>query len=73
MKGVQKILKAEKGSPVAIARKLSEPKRECTRQNVQHWMRNGWVAVPWVARASEVYGVPPHELNPHFPKPQIAA
>lgn len=70
MNGVKKILKAEKGSHAEVARKLAEPKRSVTRQNVQHWEKQGWVSAPWVLRASEVYGIPPHELNSKvFPKP----
>ena len=69
MTGVQKMLAAENGSAQAVATKLSEPDRTCTRQLVQYWDEQGHVTPKWVVRANAVYGIPLHELNPTiYPK-----
>lgn len=73
MNGVKKLLKLEKGSASAVAAKLSEPDRECSRQLVQYWEERGYVTPTWAVRANAVYGVPLHELNPAvYPKSYAA-
>ncbi len=69
MNGVKKLLKLGNGSPSAVAAKLSQPDRECTRQLVQYWEKQGYVTPQWAPRVNAVYGVPLHELNPTvYPK-----
>jgi hypothetical protein len=66
MSGIQKVLAAEAGSATAVAAKISEPERRCTRQVIEHWVRNGYVPGKWAPRVNAVYGIPLHELNPHI-------
>lgn len=72
MTGVKKLLKLEKGSTSAIAAKLSEPGRTCSRQLVEYWIEQGYVTPKWAPRVNAVYEIALHELNPAI-YPQHAA
>jgi hypothetical protein len=74
MTGIEKVLKAVGGSPSALAAAVSTKERTCTRQNVQYWVRQGYVPSGWARRVGEVFDVPLHELNPAvYPGPSEAA
>jgi hypothetical protein len=69
MTGVEKLLDKESGSATAVAAKLTEPDRECTRQLVEYWAKRGYVTPTWAPVVNRVYGIPLHELNPSiYPK-----
>jgi hypothetical protein len=73
MTGVKKLLAKEKGSATAVASKLSEPTRACSRQLVEYWLKQGYVTPTWAVRAHSVYEVPLHELNPAVYPKSVAA
>jgi hypothetical protein len=75
MTGVEKLLEKESGSATAVAAKLTDSERECTRQLVEYWAKRGYVTPAWVPYVNRVYGIPYHELNPIYPKsyPKSAA
>lgn len=62
MTGVEKLLK--KGSATAIAQRLSDKERTCTRQLVEYWAEQGYVTPKWAPIVYRAYGIPLHELNP---------
>ncbi len=69
MNGVKKLLKLGNGSPSAVAAKLTDTERECSRQLVQYWLKQGCVTPQWAPRVHEVFKIPLHELNPDvYPK-----
>jgi hypothetical protein len=72
MTGVEKLLEKEGGSTSAIAAKLSDPARTCSRQLVEYWRGQGYVTGKWAPVVNRVYGIPLHELNPLI-YPQTAA
>lgn len=73
MNGVKKLLASEKGSPTAVARKLTTKQRLCSRQNVQHWKKSGYVPSTWAPHVASIYAIPLHELNPKVYPKSIAA
>ena len=73
MTGIEKLLKRAKGSPTAVARKLTTKDRECSRQIVQHWKKFGYVPSTWAPHVASVTGIPLHELNPKVYPKSIAA
>lgn len=69
MTGVEKLLKKEDGSTRAIAAKLSDDSRTCSRQLVEYWVKQGYVTGKWAPAVNRVYAIPLHELNPAiYPK-----
>jgi hypothetical protein len=67
MTGVQKLLERE--SAAAIAARLTDEDRQCSRQLVEYWAERGYVTPKWARVVNSVYGIPLHELNPAiYPK-----
>lgn len=67
MTGVEKLQK--KAKPSEIAEALTAQGRECSRQRVEHWLKNGYVPGKWAPLVNRVYRIPLHELNPSiYPK-----
>jgi hypothetical protein len=62
--GVAKVLEAADGSASKAAARLSTDDRPCSRQNVEYWIKQGYVPGTWAPRVAEVFDVPLHELNP---------
>lgn len=73
MTGIEKLLEKEGGSATAVAAKLTDEERTCTRQLVEYWVEQGYVTPKWAPVANRVYGVPLHELNPAIYPPSHAA
>lgn len=71
--GLDIILAACENKPAIVASRLSTPERECSRQNVEYWIRQGYVTPGWAPRANLVFGVPLHKLNPRVYPPVAAA
>jgi len=68
MTGIEKVLALENGSATAVARRLSEY-RDCSRQQVEYWMKRGYVPGNWAPLVTREYGVSLHDLNPTvYPK-----
>jgi hypothetical protein len=63
MTGIEKLLDAEGGKPSAVAEKLTQNGRECSRQLVEYWAKRGYVTGTWAPFVNRVYGIPLHELN----------
>ncbi len=61
MTAIEKLVKKE-GSARVIAEKLTSAGRPCSRQVVEHWVRNKYVPGRWAPLVSQVYGTPLHEL-----------
>ncbi len=69
MTGVEKLLKKEADSASAVAARLSDEQRKCTRQLVEYWLEQGYVTPKWAPVVNRTYGIPLHELNPAiYPK-----
>ncbi len=64
MSGVERVLEAAGGSPTRVAERVSTDEKPCYRQQVEYWMRRGYVPSTWTLRVAEVFGVALHELNP---------
>lgn len=62
MTGTDKLIK-KAGSPRAVAEELTKAGRECSRQVVEHWVKNGYVPGKWAPLVNQVYRIPLHELN----------
>lgn len=71
--GIEKLLQAvedEGGKPAAIAKRLTDAGRECTRQIVEYWIKQGYVPGKWAPFVAQEFGIPLHELNPEiYPAP----
>lgn len=72
MTGVEELLQKEAGSTSAIAAKLSDPGRTCTRQLVEYWAERGYVTPKWAPVVNRAYGIPLHKLNPAI-YPEVSA
>lgn len=72
MTGIEKLLAKESGSHSAIATRLSDESRTCSRQLVEYWAKQGYVTGKWAPVVNRVYEIPLHELNPAI-YPQSAA
>lgn len=75
MTGVEKLLAQEGADKTtaaqarAVAEKLTEAGRECSRQVVEHWVAAGYVPGKWAPLVNSIYRIPLHELNPSiYPK-----
>lgn len=75
MTGIEKLLAKEKTAPTTAAKatligaKLTENGKDCSRQVVEHWARQGHVPGKWAPLVNRVYRIPLHELNPSvYPK-----
>ena len=67
--GIEKLLEKENGSASAVAAKLTDEDRTCTRQLVEYWKEQGYVTPKWAPHVNRVYRIPLHELNPSiYPK-----
>lgn len=70
MTGVEKLLQAAEGSSTAVARRLCTEDRQCRRQDVEYWIKRGYVPGNWAPAVAEAFEIPLHELNPNiYPKP----
>lgn len=68
MTGIEKLVQKE-GSARVVAEKLTEAGRECSRQVVEHWLKNKYVPGKWAPLVNKVYRIPLHDLNPSiYPK-----
>ena len=69
MTGIQKLLAKEKNAPstaakaTLIAAKLTEAGRPCSRQVIEHWVKQGYVPGKWAPLVNRIYRVPLHDLN----------
>jgi hypothetical protein len=75
MTGIEKLLSKESSAEsiaakaALIAAKISDEDHACTRQVIEHWIREGRVPGKWAPRVNRVYRIPLHELNPSiYPK-----
>lgn len=63
-RGVEKLIAAAGGSASEVAKRLTTPERQCSRQLVEYWRRRGYVPGTWAPRVAEEFDIPLHELNP---------
>lgn len=69
MTGIEKVLaKVAEAETVAakatlIAARLTNHGKPCSRQIVEHWVREGRVPAKWAPAVNRLYRVPLHELN----------
>lgn len=74
--GIGKLLQAvegeEGGKSTIIAKRLTDNGRECTRQIVEYWIKQGYVPGKWAPSVQQVFGIPLHELNSTvYPAPTV--
>jgi len=62
--GVEKLMTAAGGSASEVAKRLTTPERQCSRQLVEYWCRRGYVPGTWAPQVAEKFAIPLHELNP---------
>lgn len=63
--GVEKLI-AVGGSPSEVAKRLTSPERQCSRQLVEYWRRCGYVSGTWAPLVAQKFDIPLHELNPRI-------
>src|SRR5688572_13539437 len=62
--GVAKVLEAAGGSPTEVARRVGTDEKPCKRQDVEYWVKKGYVPPRWAPSVSKAFSVPLYELNP---------
>lgn len=74
-KGIEKLLQSVEGNTAtAVAKRLTEGGRECSRQIVEYWVKQGYVPGKWAPAVEQEFGIPLHELNPSvYPDPNAVA
>ncbi len=75
MTGIEKLLAKEPSADsiaakaTLIAAKIGDKEHPCSRQVIEHWIKDGRVPGKWAPRVNRVYRIPLHELNPSiYPK-----
>jgi hypothetical protein len=71
--GVSKVLEAAGGSATEVARRVATDEKPCKRQDVEYWVKKGYVPPRWAPLVSKAFSVPLHELNPNVYPQEHAA
>jgi len=72
MTGIEKVLAKEAGSAAAVAARLTDETRACSRQLVEYWAKRGYVTGKWAPLVNRAYNIPLHELNPEIYPKEVA-